>query len=343
MASNKKVVTIGIGGASCSGKSTLARLLQKILPNCTILHQDDFFKPEEQIPINSTTNLANWDSPEAIDFDAFKDFIQQLHETGQFLISFESKEENVYNKQEMKNENEENESKLSVEGLSSKVNKKLLDYLNQNNNDNNDNNYNNDYDDDDDDEWHFVIIDGFLLYWDAEVIKELDIKSFISADHDVLKKRREERKGYVTREGYWVDPPNYFNDVVWPEHVKYNSHLLRESDELIILGQKIEENIEKIIIEILEFINKSKDNNNDTIIKDIEDVKDNIKDKDSSSSSSDELESSISSEEFDKCEIECNEKYDDMIILERNEKRRNDYEEILINGLLVNNIKKRKY
>ncbi|CAG8480897.1 7679_t:CDS:2 [Diversispora eburnea] len=167
MSSNKNVVTIGIGGASCSGKS-VTRLLQKILPNCTILYQDDFFKPEEQIPINSITNLANWDSPEAIDFDAFKDFIHQLHRTGQFLESFESKEENVYNKRE-NDENDKNELGLSVK----------------------------------------------------------------DADRDVLKKRREERKGYVTREGYWIDPPNYFDDVVWPEYVKYNNnHLLKEINEL---------------------------------------------------------------------------------------------------------------
>ncbi|CAG8785695.1 5388_t:CDS:2, partial [Racocetra fulgida] len=47
-------------------------------------------------------------------------------------------------------------------------------------------------------DWTFVLVDGFLLYWDMQVVKELDIKLFVQADYAILKKRREERTGYVT-------------------------------------------------------------------------------------------------------------------------------------------------
>lgn len=39
---------IAISGCSSSGKTTLARLLRDIFPNTFILHQDDFYKPEEE-------------------------------------------------------------------------------------------------------------------------------------------------------------------------------------------------------------------------------------------------------------------------------------------------------
>ncbi len=44
----QKAVVIGISGASSSGKTTLARLLRDIFPNTFILHEDDFYKPEEE-------------------------------------------------------------------------------------------------------------------------------------------------------------------------------------------------------------------------------------------------------------------------------------------------------
>jgi len=37
-----KVVLIGVGGATCSGKTTLAKHLRQILPGSFIIHQDDF-------------------------------------------------------------------------------------------------------------------------------------------------------------------------------------------------------------------------------------------------------------------------------------------------------------
>ena len=45
---HKKAVVIGISGCSSSGKTTLARLLRDIFPNTFILHEDDFYKPEDQ-------------------------------------------------------------------------------------------------------------------------------------------------------------------------------------------------------------------------------------------------------------------------------------------------------
>ncbi|CAG8548242.1 hypothetical protein C2G38_2239951 [Gigaspora rosea] len=40
----------------------------------------------------------------------------------------------------------------------------------------------------------------FLLYYDPEVIKELDVKFFVKVDREIIKKRRKERTSYITVE-----------------------------------------------------------------------------------------------------------------------------------------------
>ncbi|XP_025025385.1 nicotinamide riboside kinase 1 isoform X1 [Python bivittatus] len=47
-----KMLVIGLGGVTNGGKTTLARKLKKLLPNCTIISQDDFFKPESEVAID---------------------------------------------------------------------------------------------------------------------------------------------------------------------------------------------------------------------------------------------------------------------------------------------------
>src|SRR5271170_191828 len=45
------------------------------------------------------------------------------------------------------------------------------------------------------------LVDGFLLYADAAVVKELDIRLLVRSPYEKLKARREARSGYVTLEG----------------------------------------------------------------------------------------------------------------------------------------------
>ena len=59
---------IGIGGASRSGKSTLAHRLKKRNANLSIaiISQDDYAFPEDKIP--KINNETNWECPESINF-----------------------------------------------------------------------------------------------------------------------------------------------------------------------------------------------------------------------------------------------------------------------------------
>ncbi|CAG8660915.1 1819_t:CDS:2, partial [Scutellospora calospora] len=216
---SNKVITIGIGGASCSGKTTLAKWLLKILPNCTLFYQDDFFKLEKDLPIDPATKYLNWDCPEAINFSLFLSTLKNLHQVGSLPTSFKSNEVyNVYKDVESSGLDE------LVERLSLKINKVLSESVGC---------------DDKNNEWYFILVDGFLLYYDPEVIKELDVKLFTKADREILKKRREERVRYITVEGYFEDPPNYFDKIVWPNYIQYHKHLLlKEQSSGLIDGEK---------------------------------------------------------------------------------------------------------
>lgn len=45
---DKRAIVVAISGCSSSGKTTLARLLRDIFPSTFILHEDDFYKTDEE-------------------------------------------------------------------------------------------------------------------------------------------------------------------------------------------------------------------------------------------------------------------------------------------------------
>ncbi|XP_074064071.1 nicotinamide riboside kinase 1 isoform X2 [Macrotis lagotis] len=63
-----KAIVVGISGVTNGGKTTLAKNLQKQLPNCSIISQDDYFKPESEIKTNEN-GFLQYDELEALNME----------------------------------------------------------------------------------------------------------------------------------------------------------------------------------------------------------------------------------------------------------------------------------
>ena len=193
---------LGISGPSSSGKTTLARLLRDIYPNAFILHEDDFYKTDAEIPTDPASGLQDWDCLDAIDLPALERTLKFVRKEGMAPPEFVSKED--------KNSvgNVEVDGKV-VESLGWRCGRWMFQ-----------------------DVPPICIIDGFLLYSEGmRSIRELfDVKLFLRTDYATAKARRENRSGYVTLEGFWEDPPGYVDKIVWPNYVKDHAFLFNDGD-----------------------------------------------------------------------------------------------------------------
>jgi len=198
----KKAIIIAISGCSSSGKTTLSRLLRDIFPNTFVLHEDDFYKPENEL--TTKHDLLDWDCAEAIDIESMKNSLEYIQKHGEFPPSLNSKED----------QNSTGPCPISDSFLTTQ--KDLI-------------------------KTHLTthplttpifILDGFLLYTPSFITIQpyLDLKLLLRVSYEKAKARREARSGYVTLEGFWEDPPGYVDKIVWPNYVEDHAFLFEDGD-----------------------------------------------------------------------------------------------------------------
>ncbi|KAI8300256.1 Nicotinamide riboside kinase [Colletotrichum sp. SAR11_240] len=212
-------VVIGLSGCSSSGKTTLARLLRDIFPNTFILHEDDFYKPESELPTKN--GLLDWDCPEAISVPDMNKALTHIREYGTFPPFVNSKEDqNSVGKCPVSDE--------KIAAMKARVSRWL----------------------EPDQPGHAIftegklrvcLFDGFLLYCkEMETTMSLiDIKLFLLVSRAKAQQRREARDGYVTLEGFWKDPPGYVDKIVWPNYVEAHQWLFEEGNVEGRLNEKV--------------------------------------------------------------------------------------------------------
>ncbi|KAL5524140.1 hypothetical protein ACEPAG_8313 [Sanghuangporus baumii] len=211
-AARKRVILVGVGGATCSGKTTLAKHLRRCIPNSIIIHQDDFAPPQELIPIHSEYGVQDWDDPPgAIDWPRMRNFLREVKQTGTVPDWHKSHDHLNEQKDIPVNEVTFSRWKEKFELLSKKFEERGDAVI-------------------------WGLVDGFLLYWDEEVIDLLDARIFLRVSYNVLKQRRYERHGYHTAvqsdpEGaLWRDPPNYFDQIVYPAYIRAHTRMFIDGD-----------------------------------------------------------------------------------------------------------------
>lgn len=228
---------IGISGVSSSGKTTLSRLLRDIFPNTFILHEDDFYYPDNQIPVKN--GVADWDCLESIDVQGLRKALQYIKQHGKSPPDFLSKED----------QNSVGDTKVDAD-----VVRRLKEEVKANMGGM---------------EVRIAIIDGFLLFSEEmrNVWEQMDLRLFLRTEYVILlytvlrlvhhltsnshataKRRREARSGYVTLEGFWEDPPGYVDNVVWPNYVKDHAFLFRHGD---VEGELDQEQVERLRLHVM--------------------------------------------------------------------------------------------
>ncbi|KAJ5478216.1 hypothetical protein N7530_003725 [Penicillium desertorum] len=263
---HEKAVVIGISGPSSSGKTTLARLLQRVFYgvdlkpkdsrlNTFIIHEDDFYFPDDKIPYTTTRSgkrIQDWDTASAIDIPFLSQALNYVRENGTLPPRLQSKED----------QNDTTDSGVSdeiVQELRGIVSSRLQDEARKST-----------------ENPTIAFLEGFLLFappseagGEEHVLRSvhdaIHLHLFLPAAYELVKARREGRSGYVTigpapeppvqssgggdggggktstevdldaeddrpPQNFWVDPPGYVDDVVWPRYVTDHAWLLIAED-----------------------------------------------------------------------------------------------------------------
>ncbi|KAF2005068.1 P-loop containing nucleoside triphosphate hydrolase protein [Amniculicola lignicola CBS 123094] len=199
---SQPVLLLGISGPSSSGKTTLSRLLRDIFPATSILHLDDFYLTDADIPVRD--GIQDWDCVESLNLPELKEALSYIKTHGKSPPSLVSKED-------QNSVGEHGVDEAMIEAWKAEI-RSIVETS----------------------DWKtpIAIVDGFLLYSEsmADIRELFDVKLFLRTSYATAKRRREARSGYVTLEGFWADPPGYVDQIVWPNYVKDHAFLFQGSD-----------------------------------------------------------------------------------------------------------------
>ena len=212
------MLKVAIGGSSCSGKSVLSNWLSELL-GCSVIHQDKFYKLDQDIPI--VNGLMDWDCPDAIDFDGFKAFLLDIsrgHVESKLGANRPTIDANQI----------DDDFRTRMEALVHKIKRNLGGKK-------------------------LILIDGYMLYLSEEIERLFDLKLFLHAPRAELENRRMKRPKYLTEQGTWSDPPEYFDLVVWPNYLKYNQRVFSNQNSYEMIDT-LKSSVQDVIVLALQKI-----------------------------------------------------------------------------------------
>ncbi|KZP06119.1 P-loop containing nucleoside triphosphate hydrolase protein [Athelia psychrophila] len=199
----QRVILVGIGGASCAGKTTLAKHLARILPNSFIIHQDDFVRPIELAPLHPTLRVPDREAPRgAIDWPRLIALMQAVRDTGRIPADHVSRDRLDAQLEEAPLGEAGRAWRGVFEAAAAKLEQEVV----------------------------WGLVEGFLMYWHPAVVAQLDVRVFLRVPHDVLKQRRLERVYPRAGGTFWRDPPGYWDSIAYPAYVQSSAGLFERGD-----------------------------------------------------------------------------------------------------------------
>ncbi|RSH86213.1 ribosylnicotinamide kinase [Apiotrichum porosum] len=209
-----RVILVGIGGASCSGKTLLAKHLARLLGpgHSVLIHQDDFAPTSEMVPVSPEFGVQDWDDPPTcVEWPRMRQVLGAIRQSGKVPQEHDSFD-HLNAQVEVGVDGgvvHEWGTKLGQVTVTGGGEEKIV----------------------------WVLVDGFVLYWDRGVSDALDVKLLMRVPRAVLKARREARATYVLQNaedaatgGVWTDPPGYFDNIVYPAYVKAHASVMSGGD-----------------------------------------------------------------------------------------------------------------
>ncbi|KAI9218778.1 hypothetical protein BC828DRAFT_387684 [Blastocladiella britannica] len=217
---------LALGGASCSGKSTLAQHMLTALAtpaaanHCAlyVMRQDAFFKPTTEIPLDPTTGIENWDVPGAIDFGAMHATLAAVR-AATSIADLDALWRARGLAQDAQDHMRTGDDALAAAALPTWMADAMMAAVPM------------------PARWPaaLVILDGFMLFHDDDnnnnggdqgpaVLAACDAATYVVADAATCVRRRDARSGYACADGvFWADPPGYFASTVWPAFLALNA------------------------------------------------------------------------------------------------------------------------
>ncbi|KAI8634098.1 nicotinamide riboside kinase 1 [Xylariaceae sp. FL1651] len=214
--SSRKAIIVGISGASSSGKTTLARLLRDVFPHTFILHEDDFYRPENELPTKD--GLLDWDCAESLNFEDMARALEHIRAEGTFPPFVDSKEDQNSIGACPVPDSAISAAKARVEAWLAPGQPGHWIFSSSSS-----------------PELRICLLDGFLLFGPEPPLRRitdelLDVRFFLTVSRQKATARREARDGYVTLEGFWTDPPGYVEKIVWPNYAASHAWLFEDGD-----------------------------------------------------------------------------------------------------------------
>lgn len=208
-------LVIGISGVTCGGKTTLSMELNKLLPQCQVISQDDYFLPVDDprhtwIP---ELNHINFDIVSSLDIDKL------YHDLLQILKQRNSRSTFTNGKYDI----------LTDLGDNFEINKLIQQRAKKHN-------------------INFLIIEGFCIFNDKKIADLCDIKYYFTLPMKDCNERR------IKRVYEPPDCPGYFEKCAWPEYLNLLEEVKNTVNDVTYFDGRRKQPLGRVLKDILEQI-----------------------------------------------------------------------------------------